>query len=181
MEPKLRRIVWAPKVLEEAATLERKVERDPLAVLAKFNQQLATDKVEGDSLSKFVDFLFQHLDRTAPPREALEEIKADLKVYIYHRPEDSDYALSIAKALQQRQIEPVLPALEGDAAELSAFHKQNLLDCDAVLLCWASASEVWVRVTSRELKNWHDLGRGSQFAWRGLVTGPPPGDPKRHS
>ena len=72
-----RRIVWAPKVLEEAATLERKVERDPLAVLAKFNQQLATDKVEGDSLSKFVDFLFQHLDRTAPPREALEEIKAD--------------------------------------------------------------------------------------------------------
>ena len=174
-----RRIVWAPKVLEEAATLERQVERDPLAVLAKFNQQLATDKVEGDSLSKFVDFLFQHLDRTAPPREALEEIKADLRVYIYHRPEDSDYALSIAKALQQRQIEPVLPALEGDAAELSAFHRQNLLDCDAVLLCWASASEVWVRVTSRELKNWHDLGRGSQFAWRGLVTGPPSGDRKK--
>jgi TIR domain len=174
-----RRIVWAPKVLEEAANLERKVERDPLAVLAKFNQQLATDKVEGDSLSKFVDFLFQHLDRTAPPREALEEIKADSRVYIYHRPEDSDYALSIAKALQQRQIEPVLPALEGDAAELSAFHKQNLLDCDAVLLCWASASEVWVRVTSRELKNWHDLGRDSQFAWRGLVTGPPSGDRKK--
>jgi len=174
-----RRIVWAPRVVEGTASIERKVERDPLAVLAKFDRQLATDKVEGDSLSKFVDFFFQHLDRTAPPREALDEIKADSRVYIYHRPEDSDYALSLAKALQQRQVEPVLPALEGDAAELSAFHRQNLLDCDAVVLCWANASEVWARVTSRELKNWRDLGRESQFAWRGLVTGPPSGDRKK--
>ena len=81
--------------------------------------------------------------------------------------------------MQQRQIEPVLPALEGDAAELSAFHRQNLVDCDAVVLCWASASEVWARVTSRELKNWRDLGRSSQFACRGLVTGPPSGDRKK--
>jgi hypothetical protein len=175
-----RRIIWATRVVEDVtASGECKAERDPLAVLAKFNRQLATDKVEGDSLSKFVDFFFQHLDRTAPPREVLEEIKADSKVYVYHRPEDTDYALTIAKALQQRQVEPVLPALEGDAAELSAFHRQNLLDCDAVVLCWASASEVWARVTSRELKNWRDLGRDSQFACRGLVTGPPSGDRKK--
>jgi hypothetical protein len=174
-----RRIVWAPKVVEATATIAGKADRDPLAVLTKFDRQLATDKIEGDSLSKFVDFLFQHLDRTAPRREALDEIKAESKVYVYHRPEDAEYALSIAKALQQRQIEPVLPALEGDAAELSAFHRQNLLDCDAVVLCWASASEVWARVTSRELKNWRDLGRSSQFAWRGLVTGPPSGDRKK--
>ena len=175
-----RRIVWAPKVVEEAAALaERKIERDPLAVLAKFDRQLATDKVEGDSLSKFVDFFFQHLDRTAPAREALGKINPDSKVYVYHRPEDSDYALNIAKALAQRQIEPLLPAMEGDAAALSAFHRQNLLECDAILLCWASASEVWARATSRELKKWRDLGRESQFAWRGVVTGPPSGDRKK--
>ena len=54
--------------------------------------------MDGENLSKFVDFFFQHLDRTAPAREALEEIKADSKVYVYHRPEDTDYALSLAKA-----------------------------------------------------------------------------------
>ena len=175
-----RRIIWATRVVEDVTgSGEPKAERDPLAVLAKFNAQLATDKVDGENLSKFVDFFFQHLDRTAPAREALEEIKADSKVYVYHRPEDTDYALSLAKALQQRQVEPVLPALEGDAAELSAFHRQNLVDCDAVVLCWASASEVWARVTSRELKNWRDLGRESQFAYRGLVTGPPSGERKK--
>jgi hypothetical protein len=175
-----RRIIWATRVVEDVTgSGEPKAERDPLAVLAKFNAQLATDKIDGENLSKFVDFFFQHLDRTAPAREALEEMKADSKVYVYHRPEDTDYALSLAKALQQRQVEPVLPALEGDAAELSAFHRQNLVDCDAVVLCWASASEVWARVTSRELKNWRDLGRETQFAYRGLVTGPPSGDRKK--
>jgi TIR domain len=175
-----RRILWAPKVLEGATPSDAGTPaRDPLAVLAKFDRQLATDKIEGDSLSKFVDFFFQHLDRTAPPREMLDAIKADARVYLYHRPEDTDYALCIAKALQQRDVEPVLPALEGDAAELTAFHRQNLVDCDAVVLCWASASEVWARVTSRELKNWRELGRESQFAYRGLVTGPPHNDRKK--
>ena len=38
---------------------------------------------------------------------------------------------------------------------------------------------MWARVTSRELKNWRELGRESQFAWRGVVAGPPSGDRKK--
>jgi hypothetical protein len=95
-------------------------------------------------------------------------------VYLYHRVEDQDYALDLAVALQERQIEPIIPALEGDAADLSAHHRQNLLECDAVILCWANASEVWARASARELSEWRELGRSKRFAYRALVAGPPP-------
>jgi hypothetical protein len=65
-----RRIVWAPKILDEggAAPVGPAVERDPLKALERFDQQIATDKIDGDILSKFVEFLFQYLTETGRSR-----------------------------------------------------------------------------------------------------------------
>ena len=53
-----RRIVWAPKILDEggAAPAGPAVERDPLKALERFDQQIATDKIDGDILSKFIEY-----------------------------------------------------------------------------------------------------------------------------
>jgi hypothetical protein len=179
-----RRIIWAPKVFESGTAAAPSVaERDPLAVLARFDRQLATDRVEGDALSKFVDFLIQHLGRNAPrseitpfPAERLEDAAA--KIYVYHDASDTRYAIGIAKALQERNLEPILPAFDGQPTEVQAIHRQNLLDCDAVALCWANSSETWMRSRSHELGDWRKLGRASGFACRSLVAGPPPGNRK---
>jgi hypothetical protein len=63
-----RRTVWAPKILDGggAAPKGPAVERDPLKALERFDQQIATDKIDGDILSKFIEFLFQYLTETAP-------------------------------------------------------------------------------------------------------------------
>jgi hypothetical protein len=169
-----RRIVWAPKVLPDQDGAAAPVERDPLAVLAGFDVHLPSDKVEGDNLSKFVEFVVQHLDRTAPARDLAKPTGSHARVYLYHRPEDQDYAVELAMALQDRDIEPIIPALEGDPAELTSHHRQNLQQCDAVILCWANAPEVWARATARELSEWRELGRTRRFAYRALVAGPPP-------
>jgi hypothetical protein len=175
------RIIWAPKAMEVERVQEdgsvhaqMLTERDPLKVLAGFNQQLATDEIVGDNLSKFVEFLVQGLDRIAPT-ETLTDSPGDgaRQIYVYHRPEDTQYAFSLAKALQQRKTEPLLPALEGDAGERNALHRQYLRECDAVVLCWADASEVWAKATARELRDWESLGRDKKFSCRGLVAGPP--------
>lgn len=57
------------------------------------------DKIEGDSLSKFVDFLNQHLSVIAPPRSitlTLSDICGDTRLFLYHSREDSQYALTKA-------------------------------------------------------------------------------------
>jgi hypothetical protein len=174
----LYRLIWAPKILEHSQNGKpTSTERDPLAVLTSVAPRLDSDKTEGGSLSEFVDFVLQHLER-APSIMVPTWIPEDTRVYVHHRPEDTNYALQVAMALQKLKVYPVLPALEGDAAELRAFHQQNLRDCESVVLCWGAASEVWVRATARELGEWRKLGRTAQFACRGVVAGPPPGDRK---
>jgi hypothetical protein len=174
-----RRIVWAPKVLPAETGAADQGERDPLAVLSRFDAHLPSDKVEGDNLSKFVEFVVQHIEHAAPARDLAMPTAANARVYLYHRPEDQDYALELAVALQERQIEPIIPALEGDAAELISHHRQNLQQCDAVILCWANAPEVWARASARELSEWRELGRSKRFAYRALVAGPPPAARKK--
>lgn len=181
-EPGFHRIIWAPKLLAYgAAALPDASPRDPLDVVKRFDCQLPTDKIEGDTLSKFVDFLFQHLLRTVKACEKPQEIQGDARVYLYHAQDDTEYAIAIADALQGRRIEAVLPAFEGPQAEINSFHQQNLVECDAVALCWAHASEVWVRAHASDLRDWRNLGRKQPFAYRGVIAGPPPGNRKKNS
>jgi hypothetical protein len=181
---KFHRVIWAPSVwtiFSKSDVVPIESRRYPLEVLAKFDQQLATDKVEGDSLSKFVDFLNQHLTLIAPPRliELSPSDAGDLRLYLYHSQEDSNYALCLAQALQQRRLQAMLPALEGPEGDIKSFNSKQLVECDAVAVCWASASEVWVRAQASALRDWSSLGRSRQFRYRAVVAAPPPGERKR--
>ncbi len=71
-----------------------------------------------------------------------------------------------------------MPPIEGDAGERNALHRQYLKQCDTVVLCWATASDVWAMATASELRNYKDLGRTKKFACRGLVAGPPDSEGK---
>ena len=195
------RIIWAPKFFitgEFHDPLEgfAKLLRDPLEGVAKFRVQVDGDKVIESDISRFEDFLRDHLDRNTPetsqPR-GLEDTGparenehtgpiGEKKVYLYHSEEDSEYAADLAIALQKvenSQIEPLLPALEGPPPEVESYHRQRLAECDAVVLCWANASEVWIRAHARQLRDWRELGRTERFAFRGLIAGPPPGNRKK--
>ena len=77
------------------------------------------------------------------------------------------------KKLQKVKIEPLLPVVEGTSAELEGFHQRNLRECHIVIVCWAKASEGWVRATSNELKAWKAPAEAKDFAFRGLIAGPP--------
>lgn len=178
------RIVWAPSLWTTPPANSQpatEVSRHPIDVLARFDRQLPTDKIEGDTLSKLVDFVNQHLVAIAqaPPQPPPPNPDGNIRLYLYHSSEDSDYALGLARVLQQRNLEPLLPAFGGPSAEIERFNDAGLAECDAVVLCWAKAPEVWVRAQARRLRNWHDLGRAHQFAYRALVAAPPPDSRKK--
>jgi hypothetical protein len=183
---KFHRVVWAPglwTVPTSDTQPAREMTRHPVEVLARFDQQLPTDKVEGDTLSKFVDYINQHLVAIAPARslDALIDKGGDVRLYLHHCEADSEYALNLAQALQQRKLEALLPAFEGPDSEIKSFNGKQLAECDAVILCWASASEVWVRAEASGLRDWHQLGRKQQFFYRAVVAAPPPGTRKKAS
>lgn len=184
---KFHRLVWAPALWSAASAAAvpaaQEAVRHPVDVLARFDRQLPTDKVEGDTISKFVDFINQHLTAIAPPRPLSELSTAkggEISLYLYHSQEDSDYALNLAAALQQKKLDALLPVFDGPDAEIKSFNGKQLAQCDAVILCWASASEVWVRAQASALRNWQELGRKQQFSYRAVVAAPPPGVRKKN-
>jgi len=178
---RFRRIVWAPAVLEQigdapehdAAQPEVPV-RDAYAVLERFGTACPTDAVVDSNMAKFVDYLIDHLNKNAPAVERPQPLGAKAKVYVYHRQDDAPYALDIAAALEQEQIEAITPVLDGEPAELREYHRKYLQECDAVVLCWANTSESWTIRTAEEFDDWQALGRTTRFACRGVVAGPPP-------
>jgi TIR domain len=175
-----RRIVWAPKILDGggAAPTGPAVERDPLKALERFDQQIATDKIDGDILSKFIEFLFQYLTETAPKPVVMAAAGNKLDLYLAYHAADDEYAGAIAQALLESSVKPRIPVADSDA-DARRYNSDLLAKCDAVTLCWGNASEVWVRSEADRLSDWQALGRKGQFAFRGLIAGPPPASHKK--
>src|SRR5580698_2721022 len=175
-----RRIVWAPKILDQGGTAPAgpTVERDPLKALERFDQQIATDKIDGDILSKFIEYLFQYLTETAPKLVATGAAGNKLDLYLSYHAADEDYVGVIAQALLESSVKPRIPVAEADA-DARRYNGDLLTKCDAVTLCWGAASEVWVRSEADRLSDWQALGRKAQFAFRGLIAGPPAASHKK--
>jgi TIR domain len=175
-----RRIVWAPKILDQggAAPAGPTVERDPLKALERFDQQIATDKIDGDILSKFIEYLFQYLTETAPKPVVTGAAGNKLDLYLSYHSADEDYAGAVAQALLESSVKPRIPVADSDA-DARRYNSDLLAKCDAVTLCWGNASEVWVRSEADRLSDWQTLGRKEQFAFRGLIAGPPPASHKK--
>jgi len=177
-----RRIVWSPKILDEGGAVPAgpTVERDPLKALERFDQQIATDKIDGDILSKFVEYLFQYLTEAAPKPVATAAAGNKLDLYLSYHMTDEEYAGAIGQALREGSVRPRIPVADSDA-ESRRYNNDLLAKCDAVTLCWGNASEVWVRSEADRLSDWQALGRKGQFAFRGLIAGPPPASHKKRS
>ena len=112
-----RRIVWAPKIVDEGGTAPAgpATERDPLKALERFDQQIATDKIDGDILSKFIEYLFQYLTETAPKPVMMAAAGAKLDLYLSYHTADEDFAGAIAQALRESSVKPRIPVADSDA------------------------------------------------------------------
>jgi hypothetical protein len=179
------RVIWAPgfwTIQTDADQPAREITRHPNDVLARFDRALPTDKIQGDSESKFIDFLLQHLavPPVSPETITLADIDGDLRLYLDHSEKDTEYALSLAQALQQRKLETLFPVFEGRGAETRRLNNRRLAESDAVVVCWALESEAWVHAETNRLRDWHRLGRTRPFSYRAVVAAPPPGTRKKN-
>jgi class 3 adenylate cyclase len=169
----LRRVVWAPKILEDNAAVAP-AERDPLAVLERFGEQLPSDKVLGENLIRFVEYLQLYLDKTRPraPITIAAQIEAGAKIFIDHDEEDIDYADELAVALQERSLTPLLPTFDGKPSLRTAQNRRYMQDCAAVALCWGHTTEAWVMAEASKLDQWRRAGRRDQLVAT-LLAAPP--------
>jgi TIR domain len=113
-------------------------------------------------IEEFKQYILQQLDALEAKKRLEEEkrqhteavkrtlqsssLSADTLVFINTRPEDLNLALEIGKMIQDEGFGFSLPVLEGiPPAEIRQDLEENLLDCDAVIVLYASTTVRWVR------------------------------------
>jgi hypothetical protein len=111
--PGFERMIWAPIVLPAGTPAEpNMVRRDPLNVVDQFGERLETDQIDGDTASRFNEFVLQRLarhDRSVRPRNgrAKEDRKeSQRKVKVKGKSRSKVYRMS-AGAIKARAFDQI--------------------------------------------------------------------------
>jgi hypothetical protein len=171
------RLIWAPKVPPRRAANEANIEcRDPLSVLDRFDHCLPTDQIDGDTASRFNEFVLQRLGskiEAAPTSE-------NGTVYIQCASGDRSFGLSIARGLKRFGFAPLLsPATtEGTPEELAQAEEKLLGQAHNVVVCWGiqSRTQILTEVSNPTLQTWRAKRRKDRKVI--LLLSTPASEPK---
>jgi hypothetical protein len=99
------------------------------------------------------------------------------KIYLIFDRRDLDGVLPLNSYLSdERQYQVLLPLLDEEGADdTQAFdiHKENLVECDAVLIYYGKANQVWFEYKRRDLKKIVGLDRKRQLMAEAIYIAPP--------
>jgi hypothetical protein len=143
-------------------------------------------EVAGKDGAELIDANIEQLktiiqDKLAGPSKKTEpSVRSNGKVRIYlvcHQRDLNDVP-TIQQHLYQQDFEVVLPAREGDEAQVQDDHKENLIWCDAAMIYYGNGNEPWFRTKVRDLDKAFGLGRQKNWLAKAVYLAPPKTGPK---
>lgn len=174
----LRRIVWMPVDLEPRDERQRQfVNRFRLGLNGHRRIEVLQTSLE--ELKKHIEERIA--DKPKPPVAAdAANGGGPSSVYLICDREDLADVTPLEDYLFGRGFNVFLPAMEGDDSSIREDHKANLIECDAVLVYYGRASDVWLRMKQRELQKVAGYGRARPLAAKAIYIAGPPTPAKEH-
>jgi hypothetical protein len=86
---------------------------------------------------------------------------------------DGDAPQAVEDFLFGEGYEVIVPVFEGDEADVRREHEESLSVCDAVLLYYGTANELWLRRKLREIQKAAALGRKKPITSKAILVAPP--------
>jgi hypothetical protein len=115
---------------------------------------------------------------TEPGPTAGSQDAPSANLYLVCDKEDFAAADQLAEYLYGQGVDVIMPATEGDEAQVYEDHKANLMECDAVLIYYGRANEIWLRMKLRELQKIAGYGRAEPLLAKAVYVGEPRTDAK---
>lgn len=115
-------------------------------------------------------------DRLIAPPPRVENGSTDdspLRVYLICDQKDLEGIVPLYNHIFDRGWEAMLPAFEGDEAEVRQDHQANLCDCDAVLIYYGSGNDLWLRAKLRDLQKVAGYGRTTPMVAKAIYIAAP--------
>ncbi|NIP95307.1 MAG: hypothetical protein GWO24_18415, partial [Akkermansiaceae bacterium] len=169
------RLIWIPGAEEvedgRQAGVIRNLQEEPAMRMGA--------EVFGGRVNAFKDLILQRL---LPPREPEvpagagggAEEAGPAQVYLIADPNDEDRIAELEDYLFEQGLEVRLPDFEATEEEdVTAAHRENLCECDAVLIYYGAVRRAWVETKLRELLKASGLGRKAPFLSKTVYLAPP--------
>ncbi|HEX8772485.1 MAG TPA: TIR domain-containing protein [Pyrinomonadaceae bacterium] len=177
-DTRLRRIVWMPNGLEVRHEAQKRF-------ISHFQFGLNGHKGT-EVLQTSLEDLKQLIEERLRPQpaaaggQATGDAAGPASVYLICDREDMTDISAIEGCIYDRGLDVLLPAFEGDEAQIKEYHKESLMDCDAVLIYYGRANDIWLRMKQRELQKIAGYGRKRPLLGKAIYITGPPTPPKEH-
>ena len=97
-----------------------------------------------------------------------------IRIYIICDLSDLEVSEKLEDHLFELGYEVILPVFEGDEADIHEEHLENLRTCEAVIIYFGNAGELWLRAKLRELQKIAGYGRDRSLDAKAILVGGPP-------
>jgi len=171
----LRQIIWIPPGLQSPEDQAQQRLLDSFRL--ESNARGPVDVLQ-TRLEELKTFIQDNLNARSKPDPAAPGEGRGRSVYLICDRQDIEATQPVADhlfALGMNVILPLMtdPAAASDEALALQDHKDNLLECDAVLIYYGRASEIWLRMKQREMQKLVGYGRTKPLLAKALyVSGP---------
>ncbi len=170
---KFSRLLWIPRGLQvddhRQHTFLERLRTDPS--LGQGMDLLET------SIEDLKTSIYQQLTQAEKARHGAKEHSGEeaalTRIYLMCDQRDQEQVVSVQNYLFDQGFEVILPAFEGEAQELRQDHEENLRVCDAVLLYYGAANDLWLRKQLREVQKSAGYGRIQPLRAKAIYIAPP--------
>lgn len=178
-ESRLTRLIWIPQGLQTSERQSGFLQRLRLENESGKDSDLLETPFE--DLRTAVHDRLKSLSSEKPPLPnqsgSVEEL---IRLYYIYDQRDLDSIEPWEHYLFEYGLEVLRPMFEGDETEIRECQEENLLTCDAVLIHYGAANEVWLRRKLREIQRAGALGRADPVTAVAILLAPPIRSEKRH-
>ena len=167
----LPRIIWIPPHLQTHDDRQREfLEQIRQDSVVQAGAEVVQDTLE--SLKQVV------LGNLKPPQDRSHQDEQSAnnnapRIYLICDRKDEDATETLEDFLFEQGFEVSLPDFDADEEEGSELHRQNLIDCDGVIVFFGAVRHSWVDIKLRNVMKASGYGRTEPIAARAVYIAPP--------
>jgi hypothetical protein len=165
----VKQLIWMPTGLETKDERQQKfIDSLRLGLNGSLGAEVLQTKLEDLKIQ-----IYEKLADKPQPAAPIDSDSNPTSLYLICDKQDYEAVSPLESYLFDQGFEVILPVLEGDEAQAAQDHKDNLLCCDAVLIYYGQASEIWLRMKMRELQKIAGYGRTEPMLARAIYISAP--------
>jgi len=167
----LRRVIWIPSDVTSTDARQTKL----LEALKTDPEQHRNAEIVINTFQMLKPIVLERLTPTEKPLLAGPTLDSSTprRIYLICDPQDEDAIEPLEDYFYEQGFDLILPDFEADEAQAAQSHRDNLQDCDGVIIFYGAARSAWVDVKLRSVLKVSGYGREANLVFNAVYVAPP--------